>query len=35
MNDSKPLVWFVGIGPGMYMPVYPIWLVGEEPAERG
>jgi putative restriction endonuclease len=28
---SKPLVWFFGVAQGVYTPVYPIWLVGEEP----
>ena len=34
MQHSKPLMWFLGISRGIYMPVYPIWLVGEEPAEH-
>lgn len=28
---SKPLIWFFGVAQGVYTPVYPIWLVGEEP----
>ncbi len=34
MRHNKPLMWFLGISRGVYMPVYPIWLVGEEPAEH-
>ena len=26
-----PLIWFVGVAPGAYEPIYPIWVVGEEP----
>jgi putative restriction endonuclease len=33
MEARKPLAWFVGIAPGRFTPVYPIWLVGEESAE--
>lgn len=25
-----PLIWFVGVSPGNYFPVYPIWLVADE-----
>ena len=32
--EGKPLAWFVGIGPARFVPVYPVWLVGEEPAEH-
>lgn len=31
MQLGKPLVWFVGVAPGVYLPIYPVWLVGEEP----
>lgn len=31
---GKPLAWFVGIAPGVFTPLYPIWLVGEEPQEH-
>lgn len=27
---SKPLIWFFGVAQGVYIPVYPVWLVGEE-----
>jgi putative restriction endonuclease len=25
-----PLIWFVGVAPGLYLPRYPVYLVGEE-----
>lgn len=31
---AKPLTWFVGVGPAMYTAIYPVWLVGEEPADH-
>ncbi|CAN5251389.1 HNH endonuclease [soil metagenome] len=31
MEMGKPLVWFIGVAPGIYDPIFPIWLVGEEP----
>lgn len=34
MEQSKPLIWFLGMSPGIYMPVYPVWLVGEEPDDH-
>ncbi len=34
MEMGKPLVWFVGVAPGMYLPIYPIWLVDEEPEQH-
>ena len=27
---GKPLAWFVGVAPGTFVPIYPVWLVGEE-----
>lgn len=33
MNDGLPLLWFVGIAPGVYLPRWPVWLVAEEPAK--
>lgn len=33
MQDGRPLIWFVGIAPGVYEPVYPVWLVKDEPAQ--
>lgn len=34
MELNKPLAWFLGMGPGVYMPVFPVWLVDEEPEEH-
>jgi putative restriction endonuclease len=31
MESRLPLVWFQGIAPGVYLPVFPVWLVAEEP----
>jgi len=31
MTEGKPLVWFFGVGPGEYEPVFPVYVVGEEP----
>lgn len=31
--DGLPLIWFVGIAPGQYQPVYPVWIVADEPRE--
>lgn len=28
-----PLIWFVAATPGDYVPVYPIWIVGDEPQQ--
>ena len=27
---GKPLAWIVGVAPGTFVPIYPVWLVGEE-----
>lgn len=29
--DGLPLIWFVGIAAGQYKPVYPVWIVADEP----
>ena len=34
MELRKPLAWFVGVAPGLYEAVFPIWLVSEEPNEH-
>ena len=26
-----PLIWFQGVAPGLYLPIYPVWLADEEP----
>ncbi len=31
-NQRLPLIWFQGIASGFYLPIFPVWLVGEEPA---
>lgn len=30
MNARLPLIWFFGVGPGDYKPVYPVYIEGEE-----
>jgi putative restriction endonuclease len=32
-QDGLPLIWFVGVGEGVYEPLYPVWIVGDEPQE--
>ena len=34
MIEGKPLAWFVGVAPGTFVPIYPVWLVGEEPDQH-
>ncbi len=34
MRERRPVLWFVGIAPGVYLPRYPVWLVAEEPADH-
>ncbi|MCH1867429.1 HNH endonuclease [Nocardioides sp. CFH 31398] len=31
MHDQAPLIWFVGVESGLYEPIYPVWVVGDEP----
>ncbi|QCQ90475.1 HNH endonuclease [Rhodococcus sp. SGAir0479] len=31
MNLQVPLIWFFGVGVGRYQPIYPVYLVDEEP----
>jgi putative restriction endonuclease len=31
MVAGLPLIWFFGVGPGMYQPVFPVFLLSEEP----
>ena len=33
-TERRPLAWFVGVAPGRFTPIYPVWLVGEEAAEH-
>lgn len=34
VHADVPLIWFRGVGPAVYQPIYPIYLVGEEPAKQ-
>ena len=31
MERQLPLIWFFGVGPGAYLPTFPVYIVGEEP----
>ena len=33
LQEGRPMIWFHGIASGIYQPVFPVWLVDEEPAE--
>ncbi len=33
MERGLPLIWFVGVSQGLYLPRYPVYLIGEERAE--
>lgn len=30
-EEQLPLIWFVGVAEGQYEPLYPVWIVGDEP----
>lgn len=33
-GDLKlPLIWFVAVAQGLYEPIYPVWVVGDEPQQ--
>lgn len=34
MNLQVPLIWFYGVGVGQYQPIYPVYLVAEEPEKH-
>lgn len=34
MERRQPLIWFFGVGAALYQPVFPVYLVGEQPAEQ-
>ncbi|HXV92924.1 MAG TPA: HNH endonuclease [Pseudonocardia sp.] len=34
MRDGVPLIWFFGIAPGVYKPIYPVYLLWEEPEQQ-
>lgn len=29
--DQLPLIWFFGVAPGSYLPIYPVWVAADEP----
>lgn len=31
MDLGKPLIWYIGQAPGVFTPLAPVWLAGEEP----
>lgn len=33
-EGQRPLIWFQGIERGLYLPIFPVWLVAEEAAQR-
>jgi len=34
MEDQTPLIWFLGLAPGVFEAHYPIWIAGEEPGQH-
>lgn len=34
MELGEPLIWFIGVAPGIYDALFPVWLVGEEAGEQ-
>jgi putative restriction endonuclease len=32
-QDRLPLIWFFGVAPGEYLPIYPVWIVADEPEQ--
>lgn len=32
LEQQLPLIWFVGVASGLYEPIYPVWIVGDDPA---
>lgn len=34
MNAELPLIWFLGVGPAVYQPVFPVFLLWEETASQ-
>lgn len=33
MRLGVPLIWFVGVQSGLYEPIYPVWVVSDEPEQ--
>lgn len=31
-EQRLPIIWFVGVAPSLYEPIYPVWVVGDDPA---
>jgi putative restriction endonuclease len=34
LEEHRPLIWFRGVESGIYLPIFPVWLVQEEPSEH-
>ena len=34
MRAELPVIWFFGVGPGVYQPVFPVLFVAEEPSQH-
>lgn len=32
-REHLPLIWFFGVAPGEYLPIYPVWIVADEPEQ--
>lgn len=32
--QQRPLIWFWGVGPAQYMPIFPVFLIGEEAEQQ-
>lgn len=30
-EQRLPLIWFVGVAAGLYEPIYPVWVIGDDP----
>jgi putative restriction endonuclease len=34
MVGQFPIIWFFGVGPALYQPIFPVYLLSEEPADQ-
>jgi putative restriction endonuclease len=34
MQMMVPLIWFYGVGPGLYRPIFPVYVLSEEPEQQ-
>lgn len=34
MEHGLPLIWFFGVGPGRYQPIFPVFFIAEEPQQH-